>query len=242
MAARTARARRDLRPRTARRRRLGDVEARRPRAPVLRPGPRRRHRARRPAACSASTRPPTPRPPPPPHSRPGWRSPTVAESLRAIDRLSPWRMELHERADGLVVVNDAYNANPDSMRAALETLARMGQRAGRRTVAVLGEMRELGGELPRRSTARSGALAHELGHRPGRRGRRCRRPTAIHDALVDARGEDGTTRHVDTVERGRGVVARECGRVPTSCWSRRPGPGGSNASPTCSWATGGRRR
>jgi UDP-N-acetylmuramoyl-tripeptide--D-alanyl-D-alanine ligase len=53
-------------------------------------------------------------------------------------------MELHERSDGLVVVNDAYNANPDSMRAALETLAQLGARTGRRTVAVLGEMRELG--------------------------------------------------------------------------------------------------
>ena len=67
----------------------------------------------------------------------------VAESLRAIDRLSPMRMELHERADGLAVINDAYNANPDSVRSALETLERIG-RAGRRTVAVLGEMRELG--------------------------------------------------------------------------------------------------
>jgi UDP-N-acetylmuramoyl-tripeptide--D-alanyl-D-alanine ligase len=68
----------------------------------------------------------------------------VAASLGRIRALSPWRMELHERADGLVVVNDAYNANPDSMRAALETLAAIGRRTGRRTVAVLGEMRELG--------------------------------------------------------------------------------------------------
>lgn len=68
----------------------------------------------------------------------------VATSLGRIRALSPWRMELHERADGLVVVNDAYNANPDSMRAALTTLAAIGRRTGRRTVAVLGEMRELG--------------------------------------------------------------------------------------------------
>ena len=54
-------------------------------------------------------------------------------------------MELHERADGLLVVNDAYNANPESMRAALETLARHRRRAAvGRTVAVLGEMVELG--------------------------------------------------------------------------------------------------
>jgi UDP-N-acetylmuramoyl-tripeptide--D-alanyl-D-alanine ligase len=68
----------------------------------------------------------------------------VAASLEAVAALSPWRMELTERADGLVVVNDAYNANPESVRAALRTLAGMGDRSGRRTVAVLGEMRELG--------------------------------------------------------------------------------------------------
>ena len=74
----------------------------------------------------------------------GLELPRIADSLRAIDRLSPMRMELHERADGLAVINDAYNANPDSMRSSLETLARIGS-SGRRTVAVLGEMRELGG-------------------------------------------------------------------------------------------------
>jgi UDP-N-acetylmuramoyl-tripeptide--D-alanyl-D-alanine ligase len=74
----------------------------------------------------------------------GLRLEAIGASLERIEALSPWRMELHERADGLVVVNDAYNANPDSMRAALETLAGIGRRTGRRTVAVLGEMRELG--------------------------------------------------------------------------------------------------
>ena len=37
-------------------------------------------------------------------------------------------MELHERADGLVVINDAYNANPASMAAALDALAAIGER------------------------------------------------------------------------------------------------------------------
>jgi UDP-N-acetylmuramoyl-tripeptide--D-alanyl-D-alanine ligase len=69
---------------------------------------------------------------------------SIGASLGRIEVLSPWRMELRERADGLVVINDAYNANPHSMRAALETLAGIGRRTGRRTVAVLGEMRELG--------------------------------------------------------------------------------------------------
>ncbi|GAB3035790.1 UDP-N-acetylmuramoyl-tripeptide--D-alanyl-D-alanine ligase [Nocardioides flavus (ex Wang et al. 2016)] len=73
---------------------------------------------------------------------------TVAESLADAGPASRWRMEVTERADGLVVVNDAYNANPESMRAALDTLAGIGSGSGRRTVAVLGEMLELGDEAP----------------------------------------------------------------------------------------------
>ena len=53
-------------------------------------------------------------------------------------------MEVVERPDGVTLVNDAYNANPDSMRAALTALERMGE--GRRTWAVLGTMLELGAE------------------------------------------------------------------------------------------------
>ncbi len=68
----------------------------------------------------------------------------VADSLGDAVSASRWRMELTERADGLVLLNDAYNANPESMQAALETLAGIGTRSGRRTVAVLGEMLELG--------------------------------------------------------------------------------------------------
>jgi UDP-N-acetylmuramoyl-tripeptide--D-alanyl-D-alanine ligase len=67
----------------------------------------------------------------------------VATALAAAGPRSPWRMELHDRSDGVTVINDAYNANPDSMRAALTTLAELG-RAGRRTWAVLGDMLELG--------------------------------------------------------------------------------------------------
>ena len=68
----------------------------------------------------------------------------VAASLSGAEPASPMRMELHERADGLLVINDAYNANPASMTAALDALMVIGKRRGRRTVAVLGEMRELG--------------------------------------------------------------------------------------------------
>jgi UDP-N-acetylmuramoyl-tripeptide--D-alanyl-D-alanine ligase len=72
----------------------------------------------------------------------GWDE--IVESLGRARSLSPWRMALHERGDGLVVVNDAYNANPASMAAALDALSTIGRRGNRRTVAVLGEMLELG--------------------------------------------------------------------------------------------------
>ncbi|MER8182570.1 UDP-N-acetylmuramoyl-tripeptide--D-alanyl-D-alanine ligase [Kitasatospora sp. NPDC094015] len=72
----------------------------------------------------------------------------TAEALGEAGALSRWRMEVVDRADGVTVVNDAYNANPDSMRAALRALATMAGRGPerRRTWAVLGEMRELGEE------------------------------------------------------------------------------------------------
>jgi UDP-N-acetylmuramoyl-tripeptide--D-alanyl-D-alanine ligase len=53
-------------------------------------------------------------------------------------------MEVTERADGVTVVNDAYNANPDSVLAALQTLSTMSRAGARRTWAVLGPMGELG--------------------------------------------------------------------------------------------------
>ncbi|GAA1968687.1 UDP-N-acetylmuramoyl-tripeptide--D-alanyl-D-alanine ligase [Kitasatospora viridis] len=72
----------------------------------------------------------------------------TAAALGEAGALSRWRMEVVDRADGVTVVNDAYNANPESMRAALRALATMGGRGPerRRTWAVLGEMRELGGD------------------------------------------------------------------------------------------------
>jgi len=69
----------------------------------------------------------------------------VAKRLSAADALSPHRMHVVERADGVTVIDDSYNANPDSMRAALKALATVAGR-DRRSVAVLGEMLELGEE------------------------------------------------------------------------------------------------
>lgn len=62
-------------------------------------------------------------------------------------RLSRWRGEEIELPGGGFVVNDAYNANPTSMRAALVDLSARAR--GRRRVAVLGEMAELGADAER---------------------------------------------------------------------------------------------
>jgi UDP-N-acetylmuramoyl-tripeptide--D-alanyl-D-alanine ligase len=84
----------------------------------------------------------------------------VAAALGAATPASRWRMEVTDRPDGVTVINDAYNANPDSMRAALEALTAVG--AGRRTWAVLGRMGELGDEA---AAAHAGvaAAARRLG-------------------------------------------------------------------------------
>ena len=68
----------------------------------------------------------------------------VAAALSQATSVSRWRMEVTERPDGVTIINDAYNANPDSMRAALKALAGMAQGGRRRTWAVLGAMAELG--------------------------------------------------------------------------------------------------
>jgi len=69
----------------------------------------------------------------------------AAGALNRVASLSKWRMELHELAGGVMLLNDSYNANPESMRAAIDALASIGaDPAVARTVAVLGEMLELG--------------------------------------------------------------------------------------------------
>jgi len=87
----------------------------------------------------------------------------VAAALSAAAPASRWRMQVTALPDGVTVINDAYNANPDSMRAALRSLAAIGRgRPGARTWAVLGPMAELGPATP---TAHDeiGRLAVRLG-------------------------------------------------------------------------------
>ena len=118
----------------------------------------------------------------------------VADSLGDAFPASRWRMELAERPDGLVVINDAYNANPESMEAALETLAGIGSRSGRRTLAVLGEMFELGPGPSAAHAARRGVRRSRRHRRPGHGGRR--------------RGRDGDGRRAVRRRRRR---RRGCG-------------------------------
>ena len=90
----------------------------------------------------------------------GRRVEAVAESLAGAT-LSRWRMEVHEAGSGVIVINDAYNANPQSMAAALDVLRRLSL-TGRRSVAVLGEMAELGA-LSEEEHRRAGLKAAQIG-------------------------------------------------------------------------------
>lgn len=75
----------------------------------------------------------------------------VGAALSSATPASRWRMEVTERPDGVLVINDAYNANPESMRAALKALAgvhRSRRSSGARSFAVLGPMAELGESAP----------------------------------------------------------------------------------------------
>jgi UDP-N-acetylmuramoyl-tripeptide--D-alanyl-D-alanine ligase len=86
----------------------------------------------------------------------------AAQALASMTRAERWRMELLQAGpEGVTVINDAYNASPDSMAAALRTLAQV-VRPGERTVAVLGEMAELG-EYSTEEHDRIGRLVVRLG-------------------------------------------------------------------------------
>lgn len=84
----------------------------------------------------------------------------VAAALGEVGIVSGRRMDVFDRADGVTVIDDSYNANPSSTAAALRALAALGR--GRRTTAVLGYMAELG-EHETSGHQEVGRLAAELG-------------------------------------------------------------------------------
>jgi UDP-N-acetylmuramoyl-tripeptide--D-alanyl-D-alanine ligase len=86
---------------------------------------------------------------------------SVAAALSTAEPKSKWRMELHD-VNGLLLINDTYNANPESVRAALQTLVHLTQERGGASWAVLGKMHELG-ESERAEHLGIGRLASELG-------------------------------------------------------------------------------
>ncbi len=81
----------------------------------------------------------------------------LADGLCAATPRSKWRMEVTERPDGVTVINDAYNANPEAMAAAIATLAVMAK--DRRAFAVLGPMYELGSQSRQRHEEAGGLAA-----------------------------------------------------------------------------------
>jgi UDP-N-acetylmuramoyl-tripeptide--D-alanyl-D-alanine ligase len=91
----------------------------------------------------------------------GMTVPAIADGLSAATARSRRRMELHERADGVLVLNDAYNANPDTVGVALDALRHLAS-GGRRGFAVLGHMTELG-DIEVASHYEVGKLAAQAG-------------------------------------------------------------------------------
>lgn len=123
-------------------------------------------------------------------------------AIESLARAERWRMEVLHREDGVTVINDAYNASPDSMAAALKTLAQVTRSAGR-SVAVLGEMAELG-EYADEEHDRIGRLAVRLnvaqlivvGHRARH----------IHNAAGLEGSWDGESMLVDTPDEAYDVL------------------------------------
>ncbi len=129
-------------------------------------------------------------------------------AIESVQRAERWRMEVLEPGGGVTVINDAYNASPDSMAAALKTLAQL-TRDDRRSVAILGEMAELG-DLADEEHDRIGRLAVRLnvaklivvGHRARH----------IHNAAGLEGSWDGETVLVQTADEAYDLVAADLRR------------------------------
>jgi UDP-N-acetylmuramoyl-tripeptide--D-alanyl-D-alanine ligase len=128
--------------------------------------------------------------------------PAIVEALESVTLAERWRMELMGGRDGITVINDAYNASPDSMAAALKTLAQV-QAPGTRTIAVLGEMSELG-EFSGEEHDRIGLLAVRLGISQlivvGQGARR------LHITAINEGSWDGESAYVETADEAYDLV------------------------------------
>jgi len=126
----------------------------------------------------------------------------IVTALEATVRAERWRMEVLGGGDDITVINDAYNASPDSMSAALKTLAQIGV-PGKRTIAVLGEMAELG-ELSGEEHDRIGLLAVRLNISQmivvGSAARR------MHISTINEGSWDGESAYVDTSDEAFELV------------------------------------
>lgn len=87
---------------------------------------------------------------------------TILEALRSHQGASAHRMDVRHRADGLIVIDDAYNANAESMRAGIRAAVSTAQARGGRAIVVLGPMGELGEESTE-AHSQLGAELHDLG-------------------------------------------------------------------------------
>ncbi|HET6673030.1 MAG TPA: UDP-N-acetylmuramoyl-tripeptide--D-alanyl-D-alanine ligase [Agromyces sp.] len=128
--------------------------------------------------------------------------PAVVEALETVTLAERWRMQLMGGRDDITVINDAYNASPDSMAAALKTLAQV-QASGTRSIAVLGEMSELG-EFSGEEHDRIGLLAVRLGISQlvvvGQGARR------LHISAINEGSWDGESAFVETADEAYDLV------------------------------------
>ncbi|GGI48439.1 UDP-N-acetylmuramoyl-tripeptide--D-alanyl-D-alanine ligase [Agromyces flavus] len=127
---------------------------------------------------------------------------TVVSGLERVTLAEQWRMQVMGGRDDITVINDAYNASPDSVAAALKTLAQVKRPEGR-TIAVLGEMSELG-EFSGEEHDRIGLLAVRLGVSQlvvvGEGARR------LHITAINEGSWDGESAYVETADEAFELV------------------------------------
>ena len=153
----------------------------------------------------------------------------VATALAAAGPVSRHRMHVTTRDDGVTVIDDAYNANPDSMRAGVKALAGWPESAGpRRSWAVLGEMAELGEDAISEHD-RVGRLAVRLDVTRLVVVGTGRPMSAMHHGAV-MEGHGGESIMVADADAALELLRAEL-RRGTWCWSRRRTSAGLGRSP-----------